>query len=124
MKKLIRDDVAKSYLTKRGQEDTHWGDIIIRAEKRGMFTTEELAQAAHWQTCACGQQDSRIPRWDEDMTTGGGVTAGAPVDVELATLGEAFYQSVFHHDFTEAAKTLVQIEARAEVVLAMATAEA
>ena len=119
MKKTIRGDVAKSYLSCRGLDDTVWGEIIINAEARGRFHDSEIRRAADWQTCACGEQHEDIPRWTPDMTKQrGGKVAGAPVDEDLAMLGEAFYQAVHYHHFVNAASALVAIEVRAKEVLA------
>jgi hypothetical protein len=39
-----------------------WNERIDRAEKLGYFLESDGELAIRWVTCACGEQDNRIPR--------------------------------------------------------------
>lgn len=51
-----------------------WHERIERAKMFGGFTREDVDLSLNWTTCACGEQDPRIPRrkdgtpWDDDLT--------------------------------------------------------
>lgn len=75
------------------------------------FIEEERIAASRWTTCACGKQDSRIPRYE-----------GAPKDKVLCRLGAAFYDAVHEQDPYRALYLLGRIERRAAEILARVTA--
>lgn len=86
----------------------YWTEAIDAAEKRGGFTEEDKDNAREWPTCACGQQDERIPREEY----------GSPKDQQLAGDGVSFDQAVWFDDLDLAREVMGRIEARAAVVLA------
>lgn len=92
----------------------YWWDVIEQAkarEKAGKpaFTVEQSGRAGNWTTCACGNQDSRIPR---------NRPCGDPIDWRLEHLGRQFSWAVNGDAPTEAASILRKIERRAAEVLA------
>ena len=87
-----------------------WWQRIDQAEQEGGFTSEDIWMAADWVTCACGEQDSRIPR-----------NLGAPEDDVLYHLGGIFAVAVDNHNFAEARETLAAIEKRSAEILAEVT---
>lgn len=89
-----------------------WSDRIAEARQRGKFTADDVVLARSWVTCACGEQDQRIPRLKDT----GGVT-DEPVDDRLSVLGTYFFNYVTDNDIDRADKTLALIEARAAEVL-------
>ncbi len=92
-----------------------WERRIAEAKRRGRFTEEDRALAAKWVTCACGEQDSRIPRRpDSDSPLGGPYE---PKDARLRALGNEFYLAVDIDDFRTAGAVLEKIELRAFQVL-------
>lgn len=91
----------------------YWWAVIAEAKlrkKKGLpaFTYAHAAKAGDWQTCACGEQDPRIPRghW------------GGPLDDTLDELGMQFYRAVTTDSTNLATRTLLAIEKRAAEVLA------
>lgn len=79
------------------------------AEGRGYgFTADQEEKAEDWQTCACGNQDPRIPRDSNGM----------PLDVRLRMAGWAFWAAVQGDDVEAAAVALDQVEREAARVLA------
>ena len=101
---------ALSILTSAGYQDTHWGKLIIPAEKRGEFTGfDKYKRCEMWDLCACGKLDKRIPRTK-------GVTE-QPIDSKLYKKGMHFSNMVYGDNFTKAAHTLIAIEKRAAEVL-------
>lgn len=94
---------AKDVLTKTNLHKTHWGKVIISAERKAGFLNEDRRKAEDWATCACGKQDKRIERNLD----------GVPKDYLLACLGMRFFDRVASADFYRAALTLIEIEKRA-----------
>jgi hypothetical protein len=90
-----------------------WRTRIDRAEKRGRHTKADFICAGRWVTCACGEQDPRIPRVPK-----GFFEESAPSDGELRALGTQFYQAVLANDYTEERYLLSLIERRASQILA------
>lgn len=84
-----------------------WHDRIATAAVVG-FTPKDVALAHAWVTCACGEQDRRIPRRSMD---------GRPEDPLLDRLGTEFYDNVLDNRPKDAAKVLSQIERRAAEIL-------
>ncbi len=93
---------------------THWGRVIIHAERRGEFTPGEVAHASSWVTCACGKLDKDIPRWGGEGADG---YNARPKDMALVNLGELFYQAVTTDRAEAAARLLCNIERRAVSVV-------
>lgn len=91
-----------------------WIERIRAAEARGMFTQEDRNLAQSWVTCACGQQDPRIPRHKE---AGDYISIGEPKDAELARLGMQFAGDVEDDEIDLARITLDLIEHRAREIL-------
>lgn len=98
---------AKEILKENRLLSSYWGRRIVKAEARGVFSKRDVRKAACWTTCACGEQDARIPR-DGD---------GEPLDEKLTDLGCRFYRNTLNCNAAEAAETLVKIERRAAEVL-------
>jgi hypothetical protein len=100
-----------------------WWDRIAAAEARFFgtdcqpaFTYEDKEAASDWVTCACGEQDARIPR-EPGLSR-------RPADDALADLGMDFYAAVIRQDPFEARAVLVKIEHRvAEILAELATAK-
>ena len=67
-----------------------------------------VRKASDWTTCACGNQDARIPRHDE---------TGSPIDLQLRELGIRFYTRIDHEKWETAKLILDQIEERAGKVM-------
>ncbi len=86
----------------------YWTKVITKARKRGHFTTQEKSKSFDWVTCACGKQDSRIPKMGID---------GGPMDNELRNLGCNFYGAVNGDEFDHAETILGRIERRAALVV-------
>ena len=97
---------AKSLLVEAGLDETLWGKRIIHIEETGKMLVEWLDEAWGWQTCACGEQDERIPR-NED---------GCPFDEQLRRDGVEF-PLYLQSNIVEAARCLIRIEERAAEVL-------
>lgn len=106
---------AKELLTDAKLDHTYWGKKIIAIEARGNSTREDIRLATGWQTCACGKQDSRIPREQGEEK--------APLDNRLYELGIQFCGAVDSNDPVAAANTLIKIELRAAKVLAKVLAK-
>lgn len=102
---------VEAYLKIVGLQDTLWGKRLIRASVTGDFQPGEINDAAYWATCACGEQDPRIPRHKN----------GCPVDDRLASYGCDFYEAVRNRQYMEAAKCLVCIEQISSTILAKET---
>ena len=99
-----------------------WWHRIEQAEARGHFTQQDREDARQWTTCACGEQDERIPRRHLDtrmithpreMPSG----IGYPLDDRLLMLGIVFPRYVSEDRFDEAREVLHRIERNAERVL-------
>ena len=90
-----------------------WWDRIREARERGVFTWEDVNLAATWVTCACGEQDPRIPRNNSK-------TAPHPKDPYLFRLGTAFADYIWHNDIGAAEIALRFIEKRAAEILSEA----
>lgn len=86
----------------------NWHERIKAARERGAFTEGDCKLAREWPTCACGEQDPRIPR----------NKSGSPKDDELSDLGNDFTSAIYWSDFPRARRILAQIERRAAEVLA------
>lgn len=85
----------------------NWHERIDRAEKRKYFSKKDIDLALEWPTCACSEQDPRIPRTGD----------GQPLDDWLNRLGAEFACDVNDGDFQEARITIAAIEARATELL-------
>jgi hypothetical protein len=85
-----------------------WRERIDKAEATGGHTPQDLDDAKDWITCACGEQDPRIPRM---------LFNNEPYDKVLSKLGSDFYKYVYYNCYDNARITLCQIEARAQIVL-------
>lgn len=89
----------------------NWHERIQRARKNGnRFSAHECVLATHWVTCACGEQDPRIPRKPDYKE---------PLDPQLSSLGLEFLKAVRSNDPNRAASALYRIEARAETLIAV-----
>lgn len=99
---------AKQILIGNGLDQSFWGKRIIAAQCRGGFLGGDVLSAGNWTTCACGQQDPRIPR----------DRVGEPLDTQLAGNGLIFNHQVANGHYSDAAETLVAIEKRAGHILA------
>lgn len=93
----------------------NWHQRIAAARERGTFLARDTKLAGDWATCACGEQDPRIPRYAalDDSP--------APLDDELENLGLDFLTAVEENSFDEAESVLARIEHRATEILAEAT---
>jgi hypothetical protein len=109
-------------VTTQEQKIPYWFKAIEEARVLGEFTYEHHRRANDWTTCACGEQDRRIPRYEQDDEdeTGARVYAGEPKDDDLSALGCRFAWAVDDDDLDGALALLHQIEARAAVVIAAA----
>lgn len=103
---------VQEILTSAGVSDTPWGKRIHSAWVRGEFSTSNNRKAGSWGHCPCAHLPSAIPAQRD------GHSVGRPVDKVLHSLGVDFEYHVWANEFTEAAKTLVAIHARADEVLA------
>lgn len=87
----------------------YWWKVINRAIKNEEeFTEVEKLRSSVWISCACGEQDDRIPRSRE----------GEPLDKTLQSFGLDFYDAVGMNDPKEAMNVLIKIEHRAAIVIA------
>jgi hypothetical protein len=84
-----------------------WHERIHKARRRGKFTTRDRIDAKSWFSCACGEQDKRIPRTID----------GWPKDYGLFVLGGQFFSAVKNDDFDAAEHILAKIEVRAAQLL-------
>lgn len=92
-----------------------WHERIRAARERGdLFTPEDYRAASDWPTCACGEQDPRVPRFP---------CPPCPEDRELYELGCEFKDAVGADDVDKAKRLLARIEARAAEVVAGVEAE-
>lgn len=91
----------------------YWRKAILEAMRSGHFTDAQANKAEDWTTCACGEQDPRIPRLFESR---------APEDSKLRRLGSVFSVAVREDEVETAAELLDQIEERAAIVLRTALA--
>lgn len=103
---------AQEILTEANLQDTHWGKVIIEAEAGHGFSVKEQRDAGNWCTCACGRTTCDIPR--HVSPPGEGDTW--PLDKTLYALGMDFYDFVCSNAYEDSAKTLVEIEKRAQIV--------
>lgn len=87
-----------------------WAERIDAAEQRSAFSEQDRDLAAEWVTCACGEQDPRLPR----------LYGYVPKDMELRDLGGAFCAAVNEDKFGKARTCLARIEQRAAEILAAA----
>jgi len=90
-----------------------WAKRIEAARAKGTFAPEDRELANDWVTCACGEQDSRIPRYNNTY-----FPSGQPRDRELANHGFEFLVAVNHNKSDDAAKVLDKIEIRSAQILA------
>lgn len=95
-------------MTATGRTPFWWEAIATARANGGDFTPEDVRRAASWVSCACGEQDPRIPRKKD----------GAPVDDVLERLGCDFNAWVVAGKPDKAAEVLVSIERRVAVLLA------
>lgn len=86
-----------------------WYRRIRQAERSGGFSAGDRDLAADWTTCACGEQDERIPRFKDGKR---------PRDKKLSDTGIDFNAAVQTDDFARARVALWQIENRAAEILA------
>lgn len=91
-----------------------WHERIDAAEKRGWFDSHDRFASGCWVTCACGEQDPRIPRTVNKISG----ERSKPLDKQLANLGYKFDDKVQADDFRAARLTLAAIEKRAAEILA------
>ena len=100
-------------------EVPYWFRVIARAQEKkengaiDPFTEKEIKKSGNWTTCACGHQDPRIPRHGPDSYE----EEGFPLDDNLSSLGYDFFMAVQDQNPELAAVKLLQIEARAAIVL-------
>lgn len=97
----------------------YWDKVVaiaIARESIGLkpFTKTQIERSAEWQTCACGKQDSRIPRKKDE---GSGSKSWCPVDDRLRWAGINFYEALVNQNPKDAKKYLDQIEKRAGFVI-------
>ena len=96
-----------------------WHERLDAIEARGFPTDEDKQLAENWVTCACGEQDPRIPRFAEDFEDLG--YENAPKDALLRDLGLEFFiaikLSIFNGTF-KARRILAASEKRAAEVIA------
>lgn len=85
-----------------------WITRIKEARERGEFTLRDRDLAENWPDCACGEQDPRIPRYED----------GEPDDEILTRLGTAFCRFVDRNAFDGAEDALLRIELRSSHLLA------
>lgn len=84
----------------------NWHLRIERARKNG-FSAQDEEDSAQWPDCACGEQDSRIPRNPD----------GSPEDLELLDLGINFVQAVQNGWVNSALEILELIEDRSKFLI-------
>jgi hypothetical protein len=120
---------------KTGKTKT-WVDRIAAARQREQdqstigtyregwpFTAEDEDLAASWVTCACGEQDPLVPRWDghgEYETDEGRLVdyaPGQPKDGRLFRLGLLFSRHVNDGEVNAAERVLEEIQERAVEVI-------
>jgi hypothetical protein len=106
---------AAELLWQHGLQDSFWGLRIIAWEVSGERSKEAISAAWNWTTCACGQQDPRIPRHKDFH---------APLDWKLQDLGLSFTtiwdgipRDAFDASPFGAAQCLIAIEKRAAEIL-------
>ena len=87
--------------------ELYWHQAILAARQNGKFDLFDRFRASQWTTCACSQQDPRIPR----------KAGNRPEDQILASLGVAFQIAVNDNDPDKAESTLAAIEKRAAEIL-------
>lgn len=92
-----------------------WWKRIAEARARGSRNNKDIKLAGNWVTCACGEQDVRIPR---GIGCGCSCCKNMPEDTVLQELGGRFAVAVYANDFDEATRLLAAIEGRAAVILA------
>lgn len=95
--------LRKAKLTK-----TYWGEIIIAAKKRGKFTKANTNKSLTWATCPCAHTTTPAPYTTDKIPV--------PVDEHLRHYGCTFASELLNNQFSLAASTLVQIEARASAL--------
>lgn len=85
----------------------NWNERIEAARANGGFTIADTELAGSWVTCACGEQDSRIPH----------SYYGMPLDNKLSEYGISFCCAVVDNIFDVASELLAKIETRATQIL-------
>jgi hypothetical protein len=63
----------------------NWHERIEAAKRNNGFSEVDVEFAKEWVTCACGEQDTRLPRDSK----------GQPLDTELAHYGADFFGAVY-----------------------------
>ena len=101
-------------LKEHNLHDTHWGKIIINAEKLNSFSYDEVEEAKEWKSCACGKLDNHIERYGNECNEH---LEGAPVDDKLQWLGMEFESVVEDNNFVQSAICLIGIETRSKELL-------
>lgn len=103
----------------RSKTKKKWFRIIQAARKRGRFTDNQRVYAAQWTTCACGEQDPRIPRLvpGSDAYRNADDGPWCPVDWRLRSLGLEFATQVENNQFNAALNTLRMIEERSAYLI-------
>jgi hypothetical protein len=89
----------------------NWFDRIARAKHVGFFSDDDKNKADVWTTCACGEQDPKIPRLPGLL---------CPLDFELRSLGTRLSRGVQSDAINDAGIVLQQIERRSGEILAKA----
>jgi hypothetical protein len=98
-----------------------WRERLVAARERGAFTDEDRLLAAHWRSCAVGEQHAAMPtvviydRWRHHNPVGCNCNICLfPADAELVALGgqNGFCGAVLSNDFAAAEGSLDAIEDR------------
>lgn len=89
----------------------NWAERIQAAKANGDFAIGDQSLAHHWDTCACSEQDSRIPQDPLFRNR-------KPDDQELSDYGFDFYTAIAHNAPYMAGELLDKIETRAAQILA------
>lgn len=107
----------------QGAAHLDWRAALTAVDQDDFSELDNLwAFARQWPTCACGQLDVRIPRYDGE---GGGPT-GEPMDKPLFKLGCDFMDAISKMKYNEddfeklkgdALELLTKIEAREQEIL-------
>jgi hypothetical protein len=98
---------TNTYAEAKGATPFDWPRFLKQRTITPRKWTNATKRAAHWTTCACGNQCAIIPRHQ----------GGCPTDDTLAELGARFYNAIAEHEKDRALSLLRAIEARSTTLI-------
>lgn len=117
--KCVQFNIMKKYVETEKGEIFDWNNFLKNAIRRKTPMDEDMIQKVYdlsedWVTCACGNQCSIIPRYEESDCN---YYEGSPKDDLLRELGIQFHSDIDDQNWVEAKNTLRAIERRSDELI-------